>query len=140
MTQNRYLLFLQNEFQDYIDNLPLALRRNLWFQHDGAPPHNGAAVTNYLQNEFGQNWIGNRGPILWPARSPDLSILDFFVWGFLKNQVSNTPSQNLQKLKNKITTACLLITPAMLQNARRNIITRANKCLECNGGQFQQLL
>lgn len=139
LTQDRYLLFLQNEFQDYLDNLPLAARQNLWFQHDGAPAHNGGQVTNFLNNEFAQNWIGNRGPVLWPARSPDLSVLDFFVWGFLKNKVYDTP-QNLQELRNKITEACLLITPEMLRNARGNIIKRAQKCLEFNGGQFEQSL
>lgn len=25
--------------------------------------------------------------IQWPSRSPDLSVLDFFFWGYLKNEV-----------------------------------------------------
>ena len=27
------------------------------------------------------------GPIVWPLRSPDLTPLDFFAWGFIKDVV-----------------------------------------------------
>lgn len=36
----RYLDFLNTHFQEYLAEIPLALLRNLWFQQDGAPPHN----------------------------------------------------------------------------------------------------
>ena len=54
-----------------------------YFQHDGAPAHNAQIVSNYLLERF-SNWIGNRGPIAWPPRSPDLTPLDFFCGELLK--------------------------------------------------------
>ncbi|KAJ8960985.1 hypothetical protein NQ318_020289, partial [Aromia moschata] len=32
-----------------------------------------------LNSEFNEHWIGRDGPILWPPRSPDLTILDFYL-------------------------------------------------------------
>lgn len=32
-------------------------------------------------------WIGRDGPINWPPRSPDISPLDFFLWGYVKDIV-----------------------------------------------------
>nr|CAI5833004.1 unnamed protein product [Callosobruchus analis] len=32
-------------------------------------------------------WIGRRGPIEFPPRSPDLTPLDFFLWGTVKDEV-----------------------------------------------------
>jgi hypothetical protein len=32
-------------------------------------------------------WIGRGGPIAWPPRSPDLTPLDIFLWGYVKNTV-----------------------------------------------------
>jgi hypothetical protein len=32
-------------------------------------------------------WIGRGGSITWPPRSPDLTPLDFFLWGYAKNIV-----------------------------------------------------
>ena len=57
------------------------LARLVWPQ-DGAPCH----VTNqnmmYLDRQF-EDRVVSRGRD-WPARSPDLNPLDFFLWGFLK--------------------------------------------------------
>ncbi|KAG8289720.1 hypothetical protein J6590_098624, partial [Homalodisca vitripennis] len=45
---------------------------------DGAPPHYGLHVREYLNNIFPNRLIGRRGSIEWPPRSPDLSPLDYF--------------------------------------------------------------
>jgi hypothetical protein len=50
----------------------------MWFQHDGAPPHYYRRVRQYLDKWRGDHWIGRGGSVAWPARSPDLTPLDFF--------------------------------------------------------------
>lgn len=50
----------------------------LIFQQDGAPPHYAANVRTFLDETFPNRWIGRRGPIEWPPRSPDLTPMDFF--------------------------------------------------------------
>jgi hypothetical protein len=40
--------------------------------------HNARININYVQEQFGKNWIGTWELIQRPARSPDLSPLDFF--------------------------------------------------------------
>ena len=50
---------------------------------DGAPPHFSCSVTDVLNERFPDVWIGRGGPIPWPTRRPDLSPLDFFLWGTL---------------------------------------------------------
>lgn len=56
----------------------------MWFQQDGAPAHYHHQVRQYLDNWMGNRWIGRRGPVAWPARSPDLTPLDFFSVGLRK--------------------------------------------------------
>lgn len=63
---------------DIIENDNRYLEDELFFQQDGAPPHYSRAVRQYLNERFPRQWIGRRGPIEWPARSPDLTPLDFF--------------------------------------------------------------
>lgn len=58
-----YLEFLENDFPAYLENIPLALRLNLWFQHDGAPAHYARIVRNFLNQQFPHRWIGRGGPI-----------------------------------------------------------------------------
>ena len=50
----------------------------MFFMQDGAPPHFSREVRAWLHDTFPGHWIGRRGPIEWPPRSPDLTPLDFF--------------------------------------------------------------
>jgi hypothetical protein len=50
----------------------------IWYQQDRAPPHYAVIVRRYLDKVFPNRWIGRRGQIEWPARSPDLTPPDFF--------------------------------------------------------------
>lgn len=138
LNAERYSNFLLTEFEDYLDDVVLEVRRLMWFQQDGAPPHNARNVRDILNDKFGERWIANGGPVHWPARSPDLSILDFFIWGFLKQQVYSRRSENLNDLTDRIRVACRAITPQMLQKARRNLIRRSQRCSANNGGHFEQ--
>uniref|UniRef100_A0AAR2KFA0 Tc1-like transposase DDE domain-containing protein n=1 Tax=Pygocentrus nattereri TaxID=42514 RepID=A0AAR2KFA0_PYGNA len=55
-----------------------------FFQQDVAPPHYGCQVQAFLDEQFPGKWIGRRGPVEWPPRSPDLTPLDSYLWGHLK--------------------------------------------------------
>ena len=48
-------------------------------------------VRNHLNVTYSNRWIGRRGPVLWPAWSPDLTSLDHFLWGSMKSMVYGTP-------------------------------------------------
>ena len=62
------------------------------FQQDGAPPHWSLATRALLNTTFPGRWIGRAGAtdqnmLDWPPRSPDITPLDFFLWGYVKNDV-----------------------------------------------------
>lgn len=78
LTGEMYKLFLENNLPELLEEIDLDTRQQMWYQHDGAPPHFRQDVRNFLNNSFPERWIGRRGPIHWPARSPDLTPLDFF--------------------------------------------------------------
>ena len=69
------------------------------FQHDGAPPHWGLRVRQFLSETFSDRWIGRDGPISWPPRLPDITPLDFFLWGYVKDIVYRTNVQDITDLK-----------------------------------------
>jgi len=64
-------------------DVPDEVCENMWFQQDGAPPHNANVVKDRLNQQYPSRWLGTNGPIKWPLRSPDLTPLDFFSWGYL---------------------------------------------------------
>ena len=111
-----------------------------WFMQDGAPAHFAIVVRNFLDQQFGNQWIGRRGPVEWPARSPDLNPLDFFLWGHLKSEVYRNRPRNISELKNNITAACHQISPEMIRNVLESWPTRLRHCITAGGRQFEHLI
>lgn len=112
----------------------------LWYQQDGAPAHYSRAVREYLDMSFPDTWIGRRGPQEWPPRSPDLSQLDFFYWGYLKSKVYNDRPNDVAELCQRIIDVSAAITPEMLANVQQAWYHRLHYCLEVNGAHFEQFL
>jgi hypothetical protein len=61
-------------------------------------------------------WVGRDGPIPWPQRSPDITPLDFFLWGYVKDIVYKVPVTSLDELKVRIFATIETVTPQMLEN------------------------
>ena len=87
MKGQNYLDFLQNELPKQLEDVTLATRIAMYFQHDGAPSHYTRLVLQHLNETFPNRWIGRGSTINWPPRSPDLTPLDFCLWGLMKNEV-----------------------------------------------------
>ncbi|KYQ59324.1 hypothetical protein ALC60_01634, partial [Trachymyrmex zeteki] len=107
---------------------------------DGTPPHYARLVREYLNKTFPGRWIGRRGPIEWPPRSPDLSPLDFFLWGHLKSKIYATQPTSLEGLRQRIINESHQIIPQMLQNVRQRFEQNLYYCMEVDGQHFEQLL
>ena len=69
------------ELPKQLENVPLATLFAMYFQHDGAPSHCTRHVMQHLHDTFHSMWIGRGSTINWPPRSPDLTPLDFYLWG-----------------------------------------------------------
>lgn len=142
LTGARYREFLKDILPQLLQNVPLNVRLVLVLQQDGAPCHNARIATNHLNRKYNQRWIGTNGPIKWPPRSPDLTPLDFFLWGYLKNTVYDChhPPRTLQELQARIVAACEGLDSETIRRAVGSIRTRAAMCLQENGGHFEHLL
>ena len=69
------------------------------------------------------------GPTAWPPRSPDLTIMDFFVWGMVKSDVYRFEATTKENMMERIQQSFRRITPAMLREVRASLSRRFNLCL-----------
>ena len=102
LTRNAYEVFLRNELPGLLEDIPLMIRSQMYFQHDGAPPHYTLHVRDYLNESFPNRWLGRGGPIPWPPRSPDLTPLDYYLWGHMKTLVYETKVDSRAALRDRI--------------------------------------
>jgi hypothetical protein len=107
-----------------MEGVPLEIGRGISFEHDEAPPHFRRQVTAYLYEHYGNSWIGRRGPVTWPPRSPDLTPLDFSLQGRMKEMIYRTKVHTREELLHRIMDA------AAYTRTHRNDSTAVNSCLE----------
>jgi hypothetical protein len=112
----------------------------IWFQQDGAAPHYATAVRNYLDATFPGRWIGRRGPIEWPARSPDLSPLDFYFWGKLKSRIYIPRPLVLRRLIDNVRTESAMVLPSELRRVQKEFYDRLGYCLTADGNHFEHMI
>lgn len=111
-----------------------------WFQQDGAPPHTARRIMAYLRELFPDRVISKRGDIEWPPRSPDLSPLDFYLWGYLKGKVYINNPTSLAMLKDNITREMADIPNNTLKDVINNFRKRLLDCQVNNGGHLLNII
>ncbi|GBL84508.1 hypothetical protein AVEN_117250-1 [Araneus ventricosus] len=87
---------------------------------------------------FQNQVIGYGGFVEWPSRSPDLTLLNFFLWGHIKGQIYATPQRRMQDLRRRVTDSCAIVTPAMLHNVQQEIQSRVQMCIVAKGEYAEQ--
>lgn len=80
VTSQTYLEMLLALLENLFDVLPLAQNVRIWNQQTNALVHNDINV-NYLNYRYNIKIIATNTRVLWPAKSPDLIILDFYLRG-----------------------------------------------------------
>ena len=93
----------QNNFLEMLHQFAYPLIRDrqhdmIW-QMDGCPAHWGLRVRASVNTQFPARWIGRDAPTPWPPRSPDITPLDFFFWGYVKSQAYMSPIENIDQVK-----------------------------------------
>lgn len=113
--------------------------RRVWYVQDGATCHRTVAVRNRLQELFPNRVVGMGHAVEWPPRSPDLTPLDFSLWGTLKSEVyAPGPPANLQQLRNRITAAFARIRRTrIVRTSVAAMKTRAQTCIHLGGNQVE---
>jgi hypothetical protein len=118
-----------------LEAVPLLTR-----QH-GSAPHFGRQVTAFMNQHFPDRWIGRGGSAAWPARSPNLSPLDFFLWGHMKSLVYAVKSNSRAdcELLNRIMDSCAHIKNdhVSVKRAVTSVTGRAQLCIDNQCGHFE---
>ena len=124
VTSERYIQMLRQFLQRELRRRHMEARQ-IWFQQDGATAHTARNSMQVLREMFPQHVISRFGDINWPARSPDLSAPDYFLWGYLKGKVYQERPHTIQQLKENIETEIQQIPRDMLHSVMENVRRRA---------------
>ena len=86
VTGPRYVYMLENILGPELARHPVT--EESFFQQDEATSHTARDSMAVVRILFPNHVISRYGDTTWPARSPDLSACDFFLWRYLKSKSS----------------------------------------------------
>ena len=113
----------------------------VYFMQDGAPPHYSLQVRAFLDATFPRRWIGRRGSIEWSPRSPDLTPMDFFLWGVVKQKVYEKKPENVVQMREFIIEAFeeIRANVELCHKVCNSVHDRLQECINADGGLFEHL-
>ena len=111
----------------------------LWVKNK-ATAHTAKKSMDVLRGLFPAHLISLHGDIGWPARSPDLSPCDYFLWGYVKSEVFKHRPTTIDGLKAAICKTINEIPQEMIQRAMENFRIRLQQCIAVQGGHLEDVI
>ena len=68
---------------------------------------------------------------------PDLNPLDFFLWGYMKEEIHRAQPGSIAEVKQLIENFIASITEDLLQRVTGQFVSRIRRCIEANAGVFE---
>ena len=88
---------------------------NIWFQQDSATCYTAEATLDVLRPVFEDRIISRSDDVVWPPRSCDLTLLNYYLWGAVKDKYCADKPEIINALKDNIRKAigemCFKIGP-----------------------------
>ena len=137
VTGEAYLEMLRSSILPAIRSLYEKIE--VFYQQDGASPQYHRDVQAFLDENLQGHWIGRRGTSEFPRISPDLTPLDLYLWGTLKDVVYRKEPAMLGDLRAEIRATCAAIPINNLAEVAQSTSRRCNRCLAANGNHFEHL-
>ena len=97
---------------------------DVYFQQDGATCHTSGETIDLLREKFRVRVISRNSDYNWPPRSCNVTHLDFFIWGYVRDKVYADAPQSIQELNERIRVVIDEIEPQMCKNVMENFIKR----------------
>ena len=93
---------------------------NIWFQQDGAACPTAKATLDVLRPTFEDRIISRKADVVWPPRSCDLTALDYYLWGAVKDKCYANKPETINALKNNFREAIDEIQLHTIDNVLKN--------------------
>ena len=130
-----------NKFVKIRDSWPSvrheANNKGYFYQQDGAPPHCTRQYLYFVFETFSNRVISRRTETPWPACSPDLSPLEYWLWGELQATVIEKSPESLQEVIDVVNEGAASMERSKIIRATKNFRRRVELCRKKKGGHFE---
>ena len=104
---------------------------NILFQQDGATCHVSGSEDRI---------ISCRADVVWPRRSCDLTPLDYYLWGAVKDKCYADKPETIDTSKENIREAIVEIQLHTIDNVLKNWTDRVGYCMASRGSHLNEII
>ena len=109
---------------------------NIWFQQDGDTCHTAEATLDVLCPVFEDRIISRRADVVKPPRSQDVTPLDYYLWGAVKDKCyARHKPETIDALNDNICEAIGGIQLHTIDNVLKNWTDRVSYCMASRGSR-----
>jgi len=112
----------------------------MWFQQDTYPSHTSRFARAALNAIFPNKWVGKYGPINYPPRLSDLTVLHYYFWGRIKNLVYHECPTTRDNMICRISEAIRSLSAEEILRTINCFQNRVDACIAENGAHFEHLI
>ncbi|KYQ50666.1 hypothetical protein ALC60_06473 [Trachymyrmex zeteki] len=113
---------------------------DIWFQQDGATSHTANVTIDLLRGVFENRIISRNADVNWPPRSCDLTPLDYFLWGAVKDKCYANHPETIDALKHEIEVAIHEIQAHTIEKVLQNWVHRMGYCKASRGSHLNEIV
>ena len=106
---------------------------NIWF-------YTAEAALDVLRPVFENRIISRRADVVWPPRTYDLTPLDYYLWGVVKDKCYADKSETIDALKDNIREAIGEIKLHTIDNVLKNWTDRVGYCMASRGSYLNEII
>ena len=107
---------------------------NIWF-------HQAEATHDVLSLVFEDRIFSRRADVVWPPRSCDLTLLNYYLWGAVKDKCYAYKPDIIDALKDNIREAIGEIQLCLyIDNVLKNLTDRVGYCMPNRGSHLNKII
>ena len=113
---------------------------NIWFQQYGITCHTVEATLDVLCPVFEDRIISRRADVVWPPRSCDLTLMDYYLPGAVTDKCYADKTETIDALKDNIREAIGEIQLHTIDNILKNWTDRVAYCMASRGSHLKEII
>ena len=113
---------------------------NIWFQHDGPTCHTAEATLDVLRFVFEDRIISRRADGVWPFQSCDLTPLDYYLRGVVKDNCYSDKQETIDTFKDNIREAIGEIQLHTIDNMLKNWTDRVGYSMASRDRHLNEII
>ena len=113
---------------------------NIWFQQNSATCHTAEATLDVLSPVFEDRIISRKADVVWKPRSCDLTLLDYYLWGGIKDKSCADKPETIDALKDNIREAIGEIHMHTIDNMLKNWKDCVGYCMASRVSHLNEII